>query len=44
MQWLQYPNQRNVSILNNVKHEARSHIRPKKKKYLKPKIDELAKR
>jgi len=42
MQWLQYQNQSNVSNMKNVKHEARRHFRTKKKKYMKPKIDELA--
>jgi hypothetical protein len=42
MQWLQYPNQSNVSNQNNVKPEGRRQFRTKKKRYLKPKIDELA--
>jgi len=41
MQWLQVPNQSNVDNWNNVRPEASSHFRTKKKKYLKAKIYEL---
>jgi len=41
MQWVQDPAQSNVDNLNNVRHEASSHFRNKKKEYLKVKIDEL---
>jgi hypothetical protein len=41
IQWLQDSNQSNVHNLNNVKHEATTHCRDKKKEYLKAKIDEL---
>jgi hypothetical protein len=34
MQWLQNPNQSNVDNRNNVRHEASSHLRNKKKEYL----------
>jgi len=39
--WLQDPNQRNVSSLNNVSSEASRHFRNKKKECLKAKIDKL---
>jgi len=41
MQWVQYPSQSNVDILNNVRHEASRHFRNKKKAYLRAKIEEL---
>jgi hypothetical protein len=41
LQWLQHPNQSNVDNLNNVRREARRHIRNKKKEHLKSKIDVL---
>ena len=41
MQWLQDPKQSNVNNWNNVKHEAHIHLRNKKRKYLKAKINEL---
>jgi hypothetical protein len=41
MEWLQDPNQSNVDNLNNVRYEASTHFRNKKKKSLKAKIDEL---
>jgi len=41
MQWLQYPNQRNVDNLNNVRHEASRHFRNKTKEYLEAKIDKI---
>src|SRR5215475_7203663 len=41
MQWVHDPNQSNVDNLNNVKREASSHLRNKKKEYLKAKIKEL---
>jgi hypothetical protein len=41
MQWLQHTNQSIVDNLNNVKREATTHIRNKRKEYLKAKIDEL---
>ena len=41
MQWVQDPSQSNVDNLNNVRREARRHLRNKQKIYLKPKIDEL---
>ena len=40
MQWLQYSNQSNLVNLNNVRCEASRHLR-NKKKYMKPKIDDL---
>jgi len=39
MQWLQDPNQSNVDNPNNVRRDANSHFRNKKKEYLKAKID-----
>jgi hypothetical protein len=39
MQWFQDPNQRNVDNANNVRRDANSHFRNKKKEYLKAKID-----
>ena len=41
MQWIQYPSQSNVDILNNVRHEVSRHFRNKKKAYLRAKIEEL---
>jgi len=41
MQWVQYPSQSNVDIVNNVRCEASRHFRNKKKEYLKLKIEEL---
>ena len=41
MHWLQNPDHSNVDNLNNVRREASRHIRNKKKKYLKTKIDEI---
>ena len=38
---VQDPNDSNIDNLNNVRCEARRHIRNKKKEYLKVKIDEL---
>jgi len=35
------PNQSNVDNINNVRCEATSHLRNKKKEYLKAKIEEL---
>jgi hypothetical protein len=40
MQWLQDPKQSNVANLHNVRHEASTHSRNKKKEYPKAKIDE----
>jgi hypothetical protein len=40
MQWLQDPNQSNVDNPNNVRRNANSYFRKKKKEYLKAKIDE----
>jgi hypothetical protein len=40
MLWLEYPNQNNVYNLNNVRYEASTHFRKKKKEYLKAKTDE----
>jgi len=31
MQWMQYPSQSNVDILNNVRFEVSKHFREKKK-------------
>jgi len=41
MQWVQDPSLSNVDNLNNVRCEARRHLRNKQKNYLKSKIDEL---
>jgi len=41
MQWMQDPNQSNVDILNNVRHEVSRHFRDKKKAYLRANIEEL---
>jgi len=41
MQWLQDPNPSNVDNLGNLRHEASSHSRNKRKKYSKTKIDEM---
>jgi hypothetical protein len=41
MHWLQDPNEFNVDNLNNVRCEATRHLRYKKRKYLKARIDEL---
>jgi len=38
MQWVQNPSQRNVDNLNNVRREARTHIREKRKNILKLKL------
>jgi hypothetical protein len=40
MQCLQYPNQSNVDNLNNARCETSRHFR-NKRKYMKPKIDDL---
>jgi hypothetical protein len=40
-QWIQHPSQSNVANLNNVRHDASTHFRNKKKEYLKAKIEEL---
>jgi len=41
MLWLQYRNQSNVDILNNVRNKVSRYFTNKKKEYLKDKIDEL---
>jgi len=41
MQWVQDPSQSNVDNLNNIRCEASTHYRNKKKEYLKAKIEEL---
>ena len=41
MQWLQYPNQRDIANLNNVRRETNRRFRKKKKEYFKPEIGEL---
>jgi hypothetical protein len=41
MQQIHDPSQSNVNNLNNVRHNARRHIRNKKKAYLKAKFEEL---
>jgi hypothetical protein len=41
IQWLQNANQSNGDNLHNVRCEASRHLRNKKKKYLKAKINEL---
>ena len=41
LQWLQDPNQNNIANENSVRDEASRHLRNKKKKYLKAKIDDL---
>jgi hypothetical protein len=43
LQWLQDPNEINGDNLNNVRNEANSHFRNKNRKYLKDRINELAK-
>jgi hypothetical protein len=40
MQWLQDPSQSNVDNLNNVRREASRNFKTKKRKYLKPTINE----
>jgi hypothetical protein len=40
--WLQDPSEINGDKLNNVRHEANSYFRNKKREYLKDKINELA--
>jgi hypothetical protein len=40
-QWLQDPNQCNVHDLNNVRLEASTYFKNKKKEYLKAKIEEV---
>jgi hypothetical protein len=42
LQWLQDPSEVNGDNLNNVKSEASRHFRNKKRKYMKDRIDELA--
>jgi len=41
MQWIHDPSQCNVDNLNNVRHDASTQFRNKKKAYLKAKIEEL---
>jgi hypothetical protein len=41
MQWMQDPNQSNVENLNKVRRDASTHLRNKKKAYMKAKIEEL---
>jgi len=41
MQWVQDSRQNNADNLNTVRREASRHLRYKKKKYLKAKIEEL---
>jgi len=41
MHWAQDSSQNNVDNLNNVRREASSHCRKKKKEYLIDKIEEL---
>ncbi len=41
LQWVQNPSQRNVCNMINVRREASSHFRNKKKAYLKAKIEDL---
>jgi hypothetical protein len=41
MQWLQDSNHSNVDNINNVRYEARGHVRNKKTEYLKPKLVNL---
>jgi RNA polymerase-interacting CarD/CdnL/TRCF family regulator len=43
LQWLKEPSKINGDNLNNVKREASRYVRNKKRKYLKDKINELAK-
>jgi hypothetical protein len=38
---LNYPSQSNVETLNDVRRDASTHFRTKKKAYLKAKIEEL---
>jgi hypothetical protein len=40
-QWIQDPSQRKVDNQNNVRRDASSHFRTKKKVHLKDKIEEL---
>jgi hypothetical protein len=42
LQWLQDPSEINGDNLNNVRHEASGYFRNKRLKYLKDKINELA--
>jgi hypothetical protein len=42
LQWLQDPSEINGDNLNNVRCEACTHFRNKKREYLKDKINELA--
>jgi hypothetical protein len=42
LQWLQDPRKRNGDNLNNVKHKASSHLKNKRREYLKEKINEFA--
>jgi hypothetical protein len=42
LQWLQDPSELNGDNLNNVRREASTNIRNKKREYLKDKINELA--
>jgi hypothetical protein len=40
MRWIQDPSLRNLDNVNNVRPEASSHLREKKKAYMKAKIEE----
>jgi hypothetical protein len=42
LQWLQDPSKINGDNLNNIRCEASSHFRNKKREYVKDKINELA--
>jgi hypothetical protein len=41
IQWMQDRSQSNIDNLNNVRRDAGSHFRNKKKAYLKAKIEEI---
>ena len=41
MQWIQDPSQSNADNLKNVRRDASTHLRNKKKAYLRAKIEEL---
>jgi hypothetical protein len=42
LQWIQDPSEINGDNLNNIGRDTSKHLRNKKKKYLKDKIDEFA--
>jgi predicted NACHT family NTPase len=42
LQWLQDPSEINGDNLNNIRQETGRHLKNKKRKYLKDRIDEIA--